>query len=273
METTSKETGSLLFTTRRGFFTGMIAGIALPLIFTLGSVVYAVGAGSPTECDNPTATIDGNQNTLSYTAPSGGVINGVCIKSGANMFGGNQHSGVLSNGTYENGCYTVSGVGTSTVTVQRTGTASSTCQGLSHIDVIDSPTAAPSASPVSTPAPTSSPAPSASPAPTDVPTPTTAPASTDVPTLDASPTPTSTPTPTPSSTPAPTSAPVTASTNTSSTPAPSNTPVLEGAVLGASTTADELPATGTEAIWPILAISSLISGTGLVKLGLKKKST
>lgn len=93
----------------------------------------ADGNGSPTTClggpsveGDPVATFD---------AGADNIVDGVCIKSGANMFGGNQHSNVLGNGTYENGCYKVEGVGTQTVTVTRL-LSGPNCQGISHIDVI-----------------------------------------------------------------------------------------------------------------------------------------
>ncbi|MCH8920790.1 MAG: hypothetical protein IIA23_08830, partial [Chloroflexi bacterium] len=61
-------------------------------------------------------------------------------------------------------CYTITGIGTSSVTVERTGTPSSECQGISHIDVIEgAPTPTPTPTP-STPTPT--PGAEASPTPT-----------------------------------------------------------------------------------------------------------
>src|SRR5688572_14703666 len=99
----------------------------------------ADGSGSPTDCLGSTgvegsigATGGGSQAT--FTVESDEVITGVCIASGSMMFGGTGHSGVLGNGTVED-CYTVTGVGTQTVTVTR-GTESSTCQDISHIDVV-----------------------------------------------------------------------------------------------------------------------------------------
>jgi hypothetical protein len=53
------------------------------------------------------------------------------------MFDGNKHSGVLDDGTYEDGCYEVEGVGSPTVTVTRLLDGSS-CQAISHIDIITS---------------------------------------------------------------------------------------------------------------------------------------
>lgn len=278
--------------TKKGFYFGLLIGITLPLMLTLASVVYATGEGSPIECLNPTTTLTDNQNLLTFTAPEGSIVDGVCIHSGNNMFGGNQHSEVLSNGTYENGCYTVSGVGTQTITVQRVGTPSPTCQGLSHVDVLDGPT--PSPSPTPTPIPSASPTPTptpditptANPTPTPVVTPTPTPFTTTnptpTPTVSPTPTPTPTPTPLPTTTSTPTSSPIiivvqseqTSSNNNNTNNGAvlgasyQNPSALEGAVLGASA---ELPETGLPMSWPILGITSFISGTGLIGLGLKKK--
>lgn len=104
------------------------------------STSYADGSGSPNDCKgtnaNVTGSIEGTSSSVSHDVGSGKVVKGVCIKSGENMFNGNKHSGVLGNGTYENGCYKVEGVGTQVVTVTRLKGGSS-CQGISHIDVIE----------------------------------------------------------------------------------------------------------------------------------------
>jgi hypothetical protein len=81
-------------------------------------------------------SVTGTDDLVTSTVEADEVVTGVCIKSGANMFPPDTHSGVLDNGTYENDCYQVSGVGTQTVTVTRIGTPSSTCQAISHIDVV-----------------------------------------------------------------------------------------------------------------------------------------
>ncbi len=86
------------------------------------------------------------QDVVSFDAAPE-IVTGVCIKAGK-MFGG--HSGILDNGTFENGCYEVSGVGTSEVTVTRIGTPGPNCQGISHIDVftrIVTPTPTPTPTP------------------------------------------------------------------------------------------------------------------------------
>ncbi len=121
----------------------LVAQMFLPL------TALADGAGSPDACLEKTAdvygSVSGTPDLITKDVGAGNVATGVCIKSGEAMFGAEKHSTVLGNGTYSglsaNGgaavpaCYTVSGVGTQTVTVTRVAN-SNTCQGLSHIDVI-----------------------------------------------------------------------------------------------------------------------------------------
>lgn len=104
--------------------------------------------------------------TTTFDAPNGQIIAGVCISSGSNMFGGTGHSGVLGNGTFESGCYTVSGVGTSSLTVARNFSGPG-CQGISHLDVVVE-----GATPTPSPTPTPTPTPTATPTPTGIATPT-----------------------------------------------------------------------------------------------------
>ena len=154
----------------------LVSTVALGNKVSLVTQSFADGNGSPTECltavdvqnDNPVL------NSVSYTDPEGYAVTGVCIKSGNNMFGGTMHSGVLTqNGDYENGCYTVSGIGTATVTVTHNGSGRN-CQDISHIDIVVpegeqeptptpqvDPTASPSADPTATPSaqPTATPDP------------------------------------------------------------------------------------------------------------------
>lgn len=224
---------------------GVLTGIVL-VALAPSKGTFATGSGSSGDCSSPTATVDGNDDTLSYNASSGQTITGVCIKSGSNMFGGNEHSGVLGNGTVES-CYTVSGVGTGSVTVTRTGTPSDSCQGLSHIDVI-----------------TSSESPSPSPTPTATPT------------ESPTPTPTATPTATPTETPTPTPAAAGAAATSTPTPAvlgaaaestPTPTPTPAGAVLGVSA---ELPETGAQTFWIFTSLLTLLSGGGLIAASFKK---
>jgi hypothetical protein len=110
--------------------------------------------GQNAECKDVPDVESGSGSLKTYTAPSGQVVTGVCIKSGTNMFS-DSHSGVLGNGNYENNCFVVSGIGTQTVTVTKIGSGNN-CQDISHIDVYTgpTPTSTPSLSSSLTPSPT-----------------------------------------------------------------------------------------------------------------------
>lgn len=118
--------------------------LALSLVMavvTVGvnSTVSADGQGSPEACLGSTEGVlgsqEGTENEVVVDAGAGNIVTGVCIKSGEKMFNGNKHSAVLGNGTYENECYKVTGVGTQSVTVTRIGEGKN-CQAISHIDVV-----------------------------------------------------------------------------------------------------------------------------------------
>jgi hypothetical protein len=152
------------------------AGVALAMLGALllvaslwgsGSTpASADGQGSPAAC-NDGPNVDGNispdsDDLATHTVAAGNVVTGVCIKSGQEL----GHTGPLANGTYDgNGnpvapgsptaCYTVSGVGTQTVTVRRVGSGPD-CQAISHIDV-------PFEMATSTPTPTNTPQATATP--------------------------------------------------------------------------------------------------------------
>lgn len=177
--------------------TGIIAIVALLISFSVNPVTFnnianANGNGSSAVCDAATeVNVNENGNSpsavVNYDAGAGNIVSGVCIKAGNNMFGADKHSGVLTNGVYESGCYTVSGVGTQNLTVTRNFSGNS-CQGISHLDIIIAP------------APTATPVPSATPTPTPGTggeTPTATPTPTAVPTATPTPTPTVLPTATP----------------------------------------------------------------------------
>jgi hypothetical protein len=109
-----------------GLVTALLMILALlPLI---AAPAFADGDGSPEACKTGIQATGGD-DLRTYTADEGKVVDGVCIKAGS------LHTGVLGNGTHGR-CYTISGVGTRTVTVERTGEPSPTCQELSHVDVV-----------------------------------------------------------------------------------------------------------------------------------------
>lgn len=105
---------------------------------------------------------DEAQNIATYDA-SPDIVTGVCIKSGT-MFDGEHVLFTEDTADIEN-CYTITGIGTSTVTVERTGTPGPDCQGISHIDVLTGePTPTPTPSPTTPSEETATPTPTPTPA-------------------------------------------------------------------------------------------------------------
>ena len=125
---------------KRAFLAASTAvAVAFALVLVAGgSAASADGDGSPAVCKTGLQA-SGTQDEMTFTASAGKIVDGVCIKSGQ------LHTGVLSDGLYENGCYEVSGVGTQTVTVKRVGDPGPDCQEISHVDVLvtDEPPAEP----------------------------------------------------------------------------------------------------------------------------------
>ncbi len=125
-----------------------LAAVGVPRAGLGPSEALALGPGSSGRCSAPDDTdppVEAgesfNANAATVKAPTGWVIAAICIKAGGHMFGGSGHSGLItSDGMYGgpapgSDCYAVTGIGTDTVTVTRTGVGPD-CQGLNHIDVI-----------------------------------------------------------------------------------------------------------------------------------------
>jgi hypothetical protein len=287
MKTVSNKTPQKLFTT-------MTVGLLL-LTSVLHASLASAHGGRNDECDNGNDIDPVNANLATYTAPANSIVTGVCIKAGNNPFG-DGHSDALGNGSYENGCFTVAGVGTQTVVVTR-NFSSNQCQGISHIDVYitgtqtdptNTPTLTPTdVEPTITLTPTEEPTPTEGEVdPTNTPTPT--PTDDDGRNIDL----TSTPTPTgqPTATAAPTATPTAGPT---ATPTPgatgggsndtggstngtsssvSATTASVGQVLGATT----LGATGSfgELLMNILFYTGIVFTTvGLISYANTKKRT
>ena len=126
----------------------VVAAGALPLP---GNQSPARATGGPAECKaagvQTLAEPDDEKTTpftVQLTAPAGEIFDSICIKSGIKMFGGSGHSDLITaDGDYGgpapgwSDCYTVSGIGTSTVSVTRNSSGQSAglwCQQISHID-------------------------------------------------------------------------------------------------------------------------------------------
>lgn len=239
------------------FATALALVLGPNLVYTPPVQVQAAAGGC---LDAQAQSITGTGDLITFNAPSGNTITGVCIKSGENMFENTDgHSGQLGNGTVAD-CYTISGVGTGTVTVSRTGTPSETCQALSHIDVYYSPETTPTPTPTEEPTPT--PTPTEGPSPTPTPTPTTA-------------TPTSVPTPTsapggPGAS-APGGAPA-AVAGAAVTVTPTPTPTAPKGVLGAAVVKKQMPVTGNEVIWLYISAALILGGATLIIRRIRKTS-
>jgi len=148
--------------------TAIAIAAALAVYFGLLNFSAPVGAvENHGDCTGGVVSISPDTADLATYDAGGDVVTGVCIKSGANMFGGD-HSQVFTQDTANiASCYGITGIGTSVVTVQRTGTPSSTCQEISHIDVmVGSPTPTPTPTPIPTPTQTATPTPTPTPAAT-----------------------------------------------------------------------------------------------------------
>lgn len=280
--------------TPQKLFTTMTVGLLLLTSVLHASLVNAHG-GQNDECDNGNDIAPINANLATYTAPANQVVSGVCIKAGNKPFG-DGHSDVLGNGSYENGCFTIAGVGTQTVVVTR-NFESNQCQGISHIDVYLGQNVDPTNTPTPTdvePTITLTPTPTDQAVPTNTPTPTPTEGNQN-PTTTPTPTPddgrnidlTSTPTPTgqPTATAAPTTTPTAGPTATptpggtgggsndtgsSSTPTVNGTSTSVGQVLGATT----LGATSsfTELLMNILFYTGcILIGVAAISYGNTKK--
>ncbi|QQG44476.1 MAG: hypothetical protein HYW86_00990 [Candidatus Roizmanbacteria bacterium] len=238
----------------------------LLLTLTTRQSTYAAAGG----CEDAQAqSITGDDNSASFDAPAGQTITKVCIKASTEHF-------IFTTNTSD-GCYTVTGIGTGSVTATRTGSANPSCQAISHIDVYYS---AVTVTPTETITPTETLTPTAT--PTVIPTiPTVIPTETTVPT--ATPTASSTATPNPTSTPGPTATPGPTSTPTSAvaaaaitaTPTPTLIPQVAGAqitpkVAGASAVRGKLPETGAETYWLIALVTLFMSGVISTFVGINR---
>ena len=123
---------------------GILATLGLVFsLFALAAPVFADGDDSPAACDtaiNVDAEDAGqSEDEVTYEAPAGEIVTGLCIKSGNDAFGpDNKHSDLITaDGTVGFGCYTVTGIGTDSVSVTKLD--SDNCKGISHVDIVTGP--------------------------------------------------------------------------------------------------------------------------------------
>jgi sortase (surface protein transpeptidase) len=219
---------------------------------------YRAQSAPPGECSQGYILKDEN-SPFSYSGAQ--IITRVEIKAGSNQStDGNQCTTLTQNGN--NGCYAVTGLGTTNVSVTKIGSGN-TCKDISHVEFYADPGTTPTQTPtpVVTPTPTPTTLVTPTPTPTIVVSPTPTPTRAVTPTITPTPTPTTevtvtptpavtpTPTVTVQVTPTPTSVPGATPTPTevvtpTSTPNPTSTPapIGGGQILGAST----LAATGSD---------------------------
>ena len=126
------------------------------------------GPNSPAECKTTDDTVAAD----TFTAQSGDVVTGVCIKSGEDAFAINgtadpKHSVLITvDGAYGiNGCFVVSGLGTPTVTVTLDSEADD-CHAVSHLDVNAGPEPTPTPTATATATAPAEATPAATPTPT-----------------------------------------------------------------------------------------------------------
>jgi len=247
-----------------------------------GLVIYqpnasATGDDSPAECmvsDAYKTDIADEPTFATWTSSSSETVTGVCIKTGQGAFNGLKHTGVITqNGAYDS-CFSVTGIGTNSVTVTESGLSG--CKDISHIDVIVGTQTTPTPTQMPpTPTPTEVPP---TPTPTQVPptpTPTEVPPTptpTDRPSCDGecviiigtpTPTPTTEANPTPTPTTAPTATPTQGTNQPTATPTPGSN-IGGGDVLGTTTT--EQPKRGT--ILGVTTYADTGTGAGYTFLGL-----
>jgi len=117
------------------FSTIVIFSILLLGSVTTSQVVFADGNDTPADgsCEGGPTNEDGGPTMIDVGA--GSTITGVCVKSGSESIGDNQHSELITmDGTIAY-CYVVSGIGTSKVTI----TEKKDCKEISHVDYFVEP--------------------------------------------------------------------------------------------------------------------------------------
>ena len=146
----------------KGIVVQIVLGAILACLFVVFFVLMftrSVGTeGGHGVCDIGVVSITGTDDLVVYDAKAD-VVSGVCLKAGNTVL----HT--LYKTDFSNGCHTVVGIGTHSITVTRAGSGR-TCQGISHIDLLvappeceDEPCTPPTHTPTDTPTPTTTPTP------------------------------------------------------------------------------------------------------------------
>jgi hypothetical protein len=126
-----------------------------------------VAAPQDLHCPEEGVKVENPPSPYTYDA-SPKIVTAVCIKAGSPQSGGGNTGWITSDGTYDitgqpDGCYKVSGIGTSSVTIEKVGSGR-TCKDISYIRVKKGdPTPTATATPTETATPTSTPTPTPTP--------------------------------------------------------------------------------------------------------------
>jgi hypothetical protein len=104
-----------------------MVSLGLTAAYVLAGPVAAQGKGT---CIEGATKIDNPGDFEVITAPAGSVITAVAIKAGTECF--------VFPPLTSNDCYSVSGLGTSTVTIERIGSGPA-CKEISHIEFSTGP--------------------------------------------------------------------------------------------------------------------------------------
>jgi hypothetical protein len=97
------------------------------LALTTGTPSSTAGGGPPQglHCPEEGVKVENPPSPYTYDA-SPKIVTAVCIKAGSTQSGGGNTGWIESDGTYDitgqpDGCYKVSGIGTSSVTIEKVG--------------------------------------------------------------------------------------------------------------------------------------------------------
>lgn len=156
-------------------FKKIFAGTSIFVILVLGfsllgltqnasaQVAGAIVLNGQGDCNpNQDDKVEDPGDSSTYEAPEGYIITRVDIKAGsAQSTDGEQCTTFTSDGN--DGCYSVSGIGTNQVSVDRVGTGTD-CKEISHYEIEYGE--APTETPTNTPVPTDTPTPTPTPSPT-----------------------------------------------------------------------------------------------------------
>ncbi len=137
-----------------------VAAVIAAISFgALGAPLASAGTPPHFSCNGAEVDIDNGADEVTHDTGSDKIVTGVCIKAGNTAL--HEFLTADPDGPIL-GCYTIVGIGTSSVTVTRTGDPQG-CSGISHIDVIEGDAPTPTATPTATATPPAGATPTATP--------------------------------------------------------------------------------------------------------------